>query len=113
MKNALYIGGNIRKYRELQELNQIQLANYLGVTRELISLIESGKRDISIENLSRLADLFGIELSDLLEEDNEVREVNLALAYRSNDANVDLESIASFKRIVLNYKKLESLRNEG
>ena len=113
MKTPPYIGFNIRKYRELQELNQVQLANYIGVTRELISLIESGKRDISIENLSRLADLFGIGLSDLLEEDNERQEINLALAFRCNDANVDLESIASFKRIVLNYKKLESLRNEG
>lgn len=112
MKTTSYIGVNIRKYRELIGLNQIQLANYLGVTRELISLIESGKRDISIENLSRLADLFGIELSDLLEEKNEVRDVNLALAYRTNDSNVDFESIASFKRIVLNYMKLENLRNE-
>jgi len=112
MKSAPHIGTNIRKYRELQELNQQQLAEYLGVTRELISFIEGGKRDISIDYLTKLADLFGIELSDLLEEDNEVQDVNLALAYRNNDSNVDLESIASFKRIVLNYMKLEGLKNE-
>lgn len=113
MKSAPFIGTNIRQYRDLLELNQQQLADYLGVTRELISLIESGKRDISINNLNKLADLFGIELSNLLEEDNEVQDVNLALAYRANDSNVDLDSIASFKRIVLNYIKLEGLRNEG
>jgi transcriptional regulator with XRE-family HTH domain len=113
MKSAPYIGTNIRKYRELQDLNQQQLADYLNVTRELISLIESGKRDISIDNLTKLANLFGIELSELIEEDNEVQDVNLALAYRTNDSNIDLESIASFKRIVLNYMKLESLKDEG
>jgi transcriptional regulator with XRE-family HTH domain len=112
MKSTPYIGRNIRNYRNLQDLNQQQLADYIGVTRELISLIESGKRDISLENLTKLADLFGIELSDLLEEDNEVQDVNLALAYRANDSIIDLESIASFKRIVLNYKKLEGLKHE-
>lgn len=113
MKSAPYIGANIRKYRDLQDLNQQQLADYIGVTRELISLIESGQRDISLENLNKLADLFGIELSDLIEEDSEVQDVNLALAFRTNDSNLDLESIASFKRIVLNYKKLEGLKHEG
>jgi transcriptional regulator with XRE-family HTH domain len=113
MKSAPYIGTNIRKFRDLQDLNQQQLADYIGVTRELISLIESGQRDISLENLNKLADLFGIELSDLIEEDSEVQDVNLALAFRTNDSNLDLESIASFKRIVLNYKKLVGLRHEG
>jgi len=113
MKSAPYIGTNIRKFRDLQDLKQQQLADYIGVTRELISLIESGQRDISLENLNKLADLFGIELSDLIEEDSEVQDVNLALAFRTNDSNLDLESIASFKRIVLNYKKLVGLRHEG
>lgn len=113
MKSESYIGSNIREYRALQKLSQQQIAEYLGVTREFISLIESGKRDISINNLTKLADLFGIELSDLIEEDSEVQDINLALAFRANDSSVDLESIASFKRIVLNYMKIESLRNEG
>ncbi len=113
MKSESYIGSNICEYRSLQKLSQQQIAEYLGVTREFISLIESGKRDISINNLTKLADLFGIELSDLIEEDNEVQDINLALAFRANDSSVDLESIASFKRIVLNYMKIESLRNEG
>ncbi len=113
MKSAPFIGTNIRKYRILQRLNQQQIAEYIGVTREFISLIESGKREISIDNLTKLTDLFGIELSDLIEEDSEVQDVNLALAYRATDSILDLESIASFKRIVLNYMKMEGLRNEG
>ena len=99
-------------YRSLQGLTQQQLADYLDVTRELISFIESGKRDISISKLNKLADLFGIELGELLEEDSEIQDVNLALAFRSEDTEVDLENIASFRRIVLNYLKIEKLRND-
>lgn len=112
MKTAPHIGINIHSHRLLQDLTQQQLANYLGVTRELISLIEGGKRDISIGNLNRLADLFGIELADLFEEDSQIQDVNLALAFRSEETDVDLESIASFRRIVLNYLKIEGLRND-
>ena len=99
-------------YRSLQGLTQQQLADYLDVTRELISFIESGKRDISISKLNKLADLFGIELGELLEEDSKIQDVNLALAFRTEDTEVDLENIASFRRIVLNYLKIEKLRND-
>ena len=69
-------------------------------------------RDISISKLNKLADLFGIELGDLLEEDREIQDVNLALAFRSEDTEVDLENVASFRRIVLNYLKIERLRDD-
>jgi len=112
MKTPWHIGINIHKYRSLQCLTQQQIADFLGVTRELISLIESGKRDISVSNLNRLADLFGVELTDLLEEDENIQKVNLALAFRAGDSEIDLENIASFRRIVLNYLKMERLKNE-
>ena len=112
MKIEPHIGNNIHEYRSIQDLTQQQLADYLSVTRELISLIESGKREISIGNLNKLADLFGIELADLLEEDRQVQDVNLALAFRSEETEVDLENIAAFRRIVMNYLKIEGLKND-
>lgn len=112
MKTAPLIGSNIQRYRSLLGLTQQQIADYLDVTRELISFIESGKRDISISKLNKLADLFGIELGDLLEENGEIQDVNLAFAFRSEDTEADLENIASFRRIVLNYLKIEKLRND-
>ncbi len=112
MKTPAHIGANILKYRSYQGLTQQQVADFLGVTRELISLIESGKRDISVSNLNKLAELFGLHLSDLLEEDPKIQKVNLALAFRSDDSEIDLESIASFRRIVMNYLKMETLKHE-
>jgi transcriptional regulator with XRE-family HTH domain len=112
MDPAKFIGSNILNYRRIQGLTQQQLADYLGVTRELISLIESGDRDITMSNLSKLADLFGIELEELLEEDQIVKEANVAFAFRSDNDRADLSNIAAFKRIVLNYLKMEKLKDE-
>ena len=112
MDQDKYIGSNILNYRKIQGLSQQQLADYLGVTRELISLIETGSRDISMSNLIKLADLFGIELEELLEEDQSIKEANVAFAFRSDNNSADLSNIASFKRIVLNYLKMEKLKDE-
>jgi transcriptional regulator with XRE-family HTH domain len=115
MSQGTSIGANILNYRKIQDLSQQQLADYLGITRELISLIETGKREISIANLNKLADLFGIELEELLEEDQSLKEANVAFAFRSNnrsDNNADLSNIAAFQRIVLNYLKMEKLKDE-
>jgi transcriptional regulator with XRE-family HTH domain len=112
MDHAKFLGSNILNYRKIQDLSQQQLADYLGVTRELISLIETGNRDISMSNLNKLADLFGIELEELLEEDQTIKEANVAFAFRSDNNSADLSNIASFKRIVLNYLKMEKLKDE-
>ncbi len=113
MNNSKIIGINIHNFRKIQGLSQQQIASYLGVTRELISFYESGNRTVSIGNLNRLADLFGVELADLLEEDSARQESSLACAFRSEESEADLENIASFKRIVMNYLKIEKLKDEG
>ena len=109
MRNS--IGNNIRDYRNILGLSQENLANYLNIKRELISYYETSKRDVPVTCLNKLCNLFGIELEELLEGKGEVNNVNLAFAFRSNDSNSDLESIASFKRIVLNYLKMNSIAN--
>jgi transcriptional regulator with XRE-family HTH domain len=112
MDHDKYIGSNILNFRKIQGLSQQQLADYLDVTRELISLIETGNRDISMSNLNKLADLFGIELEELLEEDQVIKEANVAFAFRSDNNSADLSNVAAFRRIVLNYIKMEKLKDE-
>lgn len=103
------IGDNIAKIRKVQGLTQDNLASYLGVSRVQISHYERGAREISVTELNKLADLFGIELSDLLEEDLEVQNLHLAFAFRSENSESDLEQIASFKKVVMNYLKMERI----
>jgi transcriptional regulator with XRE-family HTH domain len=103
------IGQNIAKTRKLQGLSQENLGAYLGVTREQISHYERGAREISVTDLNKLADLFGVELADLLEEDMDLQHLNLAFAFRSKKIESDLPTIATFKKVVLNYLKMQRL----
>lgn len=107
------IGRNIAKIRGTQGLTQENLASYLGVTHAQISHYERGARKISLTELEKLADLFGVELSDLLEEDLELINLNLAFAFRSEETeDEDIKQIAKFKKLVKNYLKMKRLNED-
>jgi transcriptional regulator with XRE-family HTH domain len=108
-----YIGRNIKRFRERLGLSQEQIAEYLGIARESISYYENGKREIPVEVLNKLCDVYGIDLDMLLEEDEQNQEVDIALAFRKDElTGSDLEQIASFQKIVKNYLKIQKLKNE-
>jgi transcriptional regulator with XRE-family HTH domain len=110
MKNNTIIGKNIKAYREKLQLSQKQLADWLGVSREMISYYESGKREIDLRKLESLAELFGIELINILEEDSYLVSSDLAFAFRSGEiADEDLKQISHFRRIIKNYLKMKQL----
>ncbi len=103
------IGENIAKIRNVQGLTQEHLAKYLGVSREQISNYERGVRSISVTELNKLSDLFGVELSDLFEENLDMQKLNLAFAFRNDNCENDLKQIAAFKKVVMNYLKMERI----
>ena len=104
------IGANIASYRKKIGYTQDHIANFLGTDRSTISKYESNEREISIINLEKLANLFGVELEDLLEENSVTKTAGLAFAFRSAgmDEN-DMSSIAQFQKIVKNYLKIKEL----
>ncbi len=61
---------NIKKLRKTKGLTQEQLAQQLYVTRQLISKWEQGKSLPDIENLKKLASIFEVPLSDLLDDES-------------------------------------------
>lgn len=106
------IGNNIRNFRISQGYRQDDLAEYLAVTRTMVSYYETGEREVPVASLNKLADLFGIDLEELLEDNSMVANANLAFAFRTETkVGTDTESIASFKRVVMNYLKMETLRD--
>ena len=110
MTSTAIIGKNIKSYREELHLSQEEVAEYLGVSRELISYYENGRREAQLEKLEKLADLFGIELIILLEKDLTIREADLAFAFRSDGLEQrDLEHIGNFHRIIKNYLKMKQI----
>lgn len=110
MTSSTIIGKNIKSYREKLNLSQEEIAEFLGVSRELISYYENGRREVQLEKLEKLADLFGIELINLLEEDLSIMKTDIAFAFRSDGLEQrDLEHISNFHRIIMNYLKMKQI----
>lgn len=60
------LGDNIKKYRKASNLSQEELAEKINVTRQSISLWETGKTQPSIDILVKLASVLGITTDELL-----------------------------------------------
>ncbi|MDI6802164.1 MAG: helix-turn-helix transcriptional regulator [Thermodesulfovibrionales bacterium] len=58
-------GKNIRTYREAKNLSQEQLADLCGLHRTYISHVECGKRNVSVENIQKIAQALRVKISDL------------------------------------------------
>jgi len=110
MKNNAIIGKNIKSYRTKLQLTQEEVAKFLGFSREYVSLLESGEREIDLKKLELLADLFGVELINLLEENNELVSADLVFAYRSDEmSDNDIQQISEFRKIIKNYIKMKNM----
>lgn len=62
--------GNIRYLRLSHGITQGQMGELLRLkNKSSLSLIEAGKSGISVENLEKLADFFGVTLDELVKQD--------------------------------------------
>jgi len=61
----------LRIAREQAGLSQGQVAKILNLHRPTISEIEAGRRKVTAEELPRFADIYGVSLSWLVEEQDE------------------------------------------
>jgi len=112
MSHNQTIGLNIAKYRKLLNLSQQALADYLNVKREVISYYETAERTIPTKVISKIAKLFGVTEYDLYQSDS--KESQLNFAFRANNLTTDdLESIAEFKNIAMNYLKMKRAIHSG
>ena len=62
----------LRECRELCNYSQQQVAECLNIDRSTYSYYESGRTEPSIDNLKRIAKLFGVKVNELLEVDTEL-----------------------------------------
>ncbi len=61
--------GNIIKTKRIQKgLSQEKFALEIGIDRTYLSSVESGKRNISLENIYKIANGFGISLAELFSD---------------------------------------------
>ena len=61
---------NIKKFRKANNMSQDELAEELEVTRQSVSLWETGQTQPSLDNIVALAKLFDVSTDDLLTDSN-------------------------------------------
>lgn len=66
-------GTNLRKYRTEKGLSQEKFAEICGLHRTYISDIECFQRNISLENVQKIADALEIKSYMLLKESEEIK----------------------------------------
>lgn len=66
MSRLELLGKNIRKYRELKGLRQIDLAVAIDCTGEYITRVERGQKYLSLRRLFELADILEVDIKDLM-----------------------------------------------
>ncbi|MGC4960868.1 helix-turn-helix domain-containing protein [Gordonia sp. DT101] len=62
------LGTTIREVRKTRGLTMVQLAESAGVSQGLISQVENGRADPSLETLRRIAEALGAPLFDLFQD---------------------------------------------
>ena len=102
------LGVNLKTLRDGMGLNQKHIADYLGVDQSFVSKYESGERSLSSEMLGRLADLFCIQINQILNEDDVKPEI--VIAFRANAITPDdVETISIIGRIAKNLNEMDAL----
>lgn len=72
--------------RGLKGWSQEDMAEKVGMSLNGYAKIERGETDVQISRLKKIAELFGIELTDLFNFDGN-KVLNLALAYENENEN--------------------------
>lgn len=62
---------NIRKWRNLRGMTQLELARAIGKSRPMIPEYESGKTDVSTATLVAIATALNVSVNDLFEDETE------------------------------------------
>lgn len=59
------LGGRLRELRNEAGISQEKFALQIGMDRTYYASVEAGRRNVSLKNLKKIADGFGISLSDM------------------------------------------------
>jgi len=98
MPHQAGLGAALRAARTRRGLSLAQVAEATGISRSLLSLIETGRSDITIGRLNKLSLLYEVKLAELLPEpvhhDSTVVRRTERLGVTSRGEGIDVELLA-------------------
>lgn len=105
------IGCRLAQAREAVGLSQVQVADYLSVSRPSVLSLEQGRRPIDWPTLHRLMDLYGIDVSWLVSDAKPTAPtLGDGVAGNAPDLSTrDWEMVSKVKRIAMNLNDLNQL----
>jgi transcriptional regulator with XRE-family HTH domain len=107
----MVINDKIKELREKSKITQESMSNYLNVTQSYISKIESSEREIPVELLVKIANLFVCDINDLIDDSKKISPI--VLPFRKKNYSVeDLQNFGNANRIIMNFNEMIDLLEE-
>lgn len=66
MEDSAKLANNFKKIREAKKMSQGDVMRAMGCSRSYISNIENGKTNPTLETISKLAKVLGVDITELL-----------------------------------------------
>lgn len=107
------VQSNIRHLREQKNLTQEQMAEKMGMSKNGYTKIERGETQLKIEKLEQIANIFNVDIQDLLKTDRDFNvllgdnNVNCQTKYSNQQEIEKLQLIIQFKDELLAQKDKE------
>ena len=102
----------LKMMREKAGLRQEQIADYLGVTQTFISKVETGDRNLTVDQLESAVNLYGYSLEAFADEELDAHPIQFA--FRAQDVSQeDLHVIADIGKIAINSRFMAKMLEEA
>lgn len=102
----------LKMMREKAGLRQGQIAEYLGVTQTFISKVETGERNLTVDQLESVVNLYGYSLASFTDKEQDLHPIQFA--FRAQDVSQDdLRIIAEIGRIAINSRFMAKTLEES
>jgi transcriptional regulator with XRE-family HTH domain len=109
------VGRNIRTLRHQRSWSQEDIANRLGISIPAFSKIETGVTDINLSRLEQIADIYEVNVVNLLALDAEETEMpvsNLSIAQKKiMDRETEIANLQ--RKVILLYEELRNKATEA
>ena len=101
----------LKMMREKAGLRQGQIADYLGVTQTFISKVETGERNLTVDQLESIVNLYGYSLAAFEGMEQDAHPIRFA--FRAQDVSQDdLRTIADIGKIAINSRFMAAMLEE-